>query len=255
MITVMSSDLHVVRAGRGTRLLLIHGTAADHTTWQIQLFSSLRDRFAMIAYDRRSDGESVEQHAADAAALLAREGGPAIVVGSSFGAVVALELLRTHPTLVRGAILIEPPMPASEELAKATAYFLSEFDRRVAAHGGPAAGEFFLRTVLGDATLERMPKAFQDRATSRWSEIRADSTAQIAYKPRYDELSAVTVPVLLLGGERSPTYFRETLDLLERSLPNVRRELVVGAGHMLHAEAPRKFAELLVQFADQLQIE
>src|SRR5207248_8255221 len=142
------------------------------------------------------------------------------------------------------AVLIEPPMAASDDLAAAPSAFLAEFDRRAAEDGGPAAGEFFLRTVLGDAAFERIPRAFAERAKATWAEIRADSAALIAYRPRYAELARVTAPIMLLGGELSAPYFRATLDALAAALPNARRELVSAAGHMLHAEAPRRFAEL-----------
>ena len=253
MIAAMSSPLHVVRAGQGPRVLFIHGSAADHTTWSIQLASPLRERFTLVAYDRRTDAATVEEHAADAAALL--DGGRTLLVGSSFGAVVALELLRTRPELCAGAVLIEPPMPASDDLAAAPSAFLAEFDRRAAEQGGPAAGEFFLRFVLGDAAFARIPRAFQDRSKQKWAEIRADSGALLAYRPRYPELAAVEVPVLLVGGDRSASYFRATLDALHAALPHARLEIVEGAGHMLHAEAPRKFGDLLVAFAAEIKIE
>jgi pimeloyl-ACP methyl ester carboxylesterase len=247
------SSLHVVRVGQGPRVLFIHGSAADHTSWSIQLASPLRERFTLVAYDRRADHTTVEQHAADAAEVLA--GDRALVVASSFGAVVALELLRTRPELCAGAILIEPPMGSSDDVPAAPAPFLAEFDRLAAEQGGPAAGEFFLRTVLGDAAFERIPRAYQDRSKQRWAEIRTDSGALLAYRPRYAELAAIDVPVLLLGGERSASYFRPTLEALCRALPRARIEIVAAAGHMLHAEAPRRFAELLTAFADELQIE
>ena len=235
-------------------MLFIHGSAADHTTWSIQLASSqLREKFELIAYDRRADAGSVEEHAADAASLL--EGGePAILAGSSFGSVIALELMRTRPALVRGALLIEPPMAASDDLATASTAFLAEFDRRAVEQGGPAAGEFFLRFVLGDGPFERMPRAYQERAAGKWAEIRADSGALIQYKPRYRELASVTVPTLLIGGARSAPYFRATLDALLAALPRARPEIVPNAGHMLHAEAPRRYSELLIAFAVDPQI-
>jgi len=254
MIAVMSSPLHVVRAGQGPRVLFIHGSAADHMTWSIQLATpQLRERFEMTSYDRRASATSVEEHARDAAELLAA-GPPAIVAGSSFGSVIALELMRTRPELVRGALLIEPPMAASDDLAAASTSFLGEFDRIAAEQGGPAAGEFFLRFVLGDAAFERMPKAFQQRAAGKWAEIRADSGALIAYEPRYAELAHVRVPTRLLGGARSAPYFRATLDALAAALPEARIEIVPNAGHMLHAEAPRSYAEHLISFAADLGI-
>jgi pimeloyl-ACP methyl ester carboxylesterase len=244
-------------------VLLIHGSAADSTTWSIQLASPvLAQRFSLIAYDRPMLN-SVEGQAAVAESHLTKHAPQALVVGSSFGAVVALELIRTRPQL--GAVLIEPPMappkmepdglcPAGveDDAPAAPAAFLAEYDRRALEQGGPAAAEFFLRTVLGDAAFERMPRAYRDRATAKHDEIRADSAALIAYKPRYAELRAVETPVLLLGGERSAPYFRPTLEALRAHLPHARLEILAGAGHMLHAEASRRFAELLTTFADQI---
>ncbi len=245
----MSVVLHVVRAGAGPRILLIHGSAADHTTWSIQLSSGLRERFSLIAYERRAGALSVEDHAADAAQLLADE--PAVIVGSSFGAVIGLELLRSHAAVCRGAVLIEPPLAASDDVPAAPIAFLDEFDRRAAEQGGPAAAEYFLRFVLGDIAYDRIPELFQERSKSKFAQIRDDSAALIAYRPRYGELSRITAPVLLLGGQRSAPYFRTTLDALQAVLPHARLEIVPAAGHMLHAEAHRLFATLVGELAAQ----
>ncbi len=242
----MSSTLHVVSAGVGPRIFFVHGSATDGTTWSIQLASPLKDDFTLIAYTRRSSG-SVEDHAADAVELIGET--PTMIVGSSFGAVVCLEVARRRVPVVRGIVLIEPPMAADDETPAATVAFLAEFDRRVATQSGPAAAEYFLRTVLGDAMYDRIPEAFQERSKARWAEIRADSEALIRYRPRYGELSAIETPILLLGGDRSAGYFRPTLDALAKTLPHARLEIVEGAGHMLHAEARRQFADLLTSFA------
>lgn len=245
----MSSALRVVRAGVGPPLLLIHGSATDHTAWSIQLAGNLAQRFTLIDYDRR--GGSVEAEADDAASLLTER---TLVIGSSFGAVVALEVLRRHGAKVAGAVLIEPPMGNSDAAPAAPATFLDEFDRIARTHGGPAAGEMFLRMVLGDAMYARIPAAFQERSKARWAEIRADSAALIAYRPRYLELCAIKTPVQLVGGERSPGYFRPTLDALFATLPDARLEVIPGAGHMLHAEAHRRFAEVVTAFAADVRL-
>jgi pimeloyl-ACP methyl ester carboxylesterase len=248
----MAVPLHVVRAGPsdGPPVVLIHGSAADHTTWTIQLASSLRDRFALIAYDRRDDVITVEEHADDAAGLVADR--PVIAVGSSFGAVIALDLARRYPDRVSGLVLCEPPLAASDAAPAAPEGFHARFDQIVATEGGEAAAEFFLRAVLGDATYDRMPRAFQDRSKALWRAIRADSRALDAYRPRYAELADVTVPALLLGGDRSAPYFRPTLEALRDALGAARLETLAGAGHMMHAEAARTFNARIAAFADEL---
>lgn len=250
----MSCRLHVVRAGEGPRLLLIHGSAADHTTWSIQLARGLKERFALIAYERRATATTIEEHADDAVSVLGDDLAPVVVVGSSFGAVVALDVLRRYPERCAGAVLIEPPMAPSDDQPAAPTIFLAEFDRVLASEGGHAAGALFLRTVLGDEAYARIPVAFLERSTAKWAQIRADSIALLAYRPRYAELSAITAPVQLLGGERSAAYFRPTLDALAAALPGARLEIVPAAGHMLHAEAHRTFAEVLVRFASEIGV-
>ncbi len=227
--------------------------------------SPLRDRFALWAYDRRGSGKSpaaphtppsIEEHAADAAELArqaAQEGGDAAgkvwMAGSSFGAVVTLEVMRSYPELLHGALLIEPPLGPSDAQHPPGRAFVEELEAIAAASGGEAAAERFLRTVLGEPAFERIPRAFRARSMSMWPQIHADSLALAAYRPRYLELARVSVPVMLVGGERSAPYFRPTLDALAEVLPHARRETVKGAGHMLHAEAPRRFTELMMELS------
>jgi pimeloyl-ACP methyl ester carboxylesterase len=259
--------LHVVRAGHGPRAVLVHGSATDHTTWSIQLASPLRERFELVAYDRRS-ATSIAAQVADLAQVIGDA--PALVIGSSFGAIIALELARSRLAPCAGLVLIEPPMAPTDApqdivataraaiggepwpAPPATVGFLDQFDRVVAEAGGPAAATFFLRTVLGEAAFAKIPRAFLERSTAKWAEIRADCLALAVYQPRYPELAGLDLPVRLVGGERSAPYFRVTLDALAAALPNARIEIVPRAGHMLHAEAPSRFAELVTRFADEL---
>jgi pimeloyl-ACP methyl ester carboxylesterase len=253
--------MNVVVRGEGPPLLLVHGSAADSSTWTIQL-AALRAHAKMITWDRRGHHRSplpagvaffsVEQHADDAASLIETQAQQkAVVCGSSFGAVVALELCRRRPDLVRGAVLLEPPLRPTDEQRGVPEDFLSEFDRLEKESGGPAAAEFFLRTVLGDAAFEKMPRPFQERSLALWLQIRQDSAALEAYRVRYPELAGLPTPMLLLGGERSAPFYGITLRALHRALPNATLEVLTGAGHMLHAEAHRRFNERLRTFMAQ----
>jgi pimeloyl-ACP methyl ester carboxylesterase len=146
-------------------------------------------------------------------------------------------------------VLIEPPMAASDLVPPIPQGFLQHYDDLAATQGGPQAAEFFLRTVLGDAAYEKMPRMFQERSKAQYAAIRTDSEALGRYRPRYELLRGCMVPTLLLGGERSAPYFRPTLQALAEVLPDAQLVEVPSAGHMLHAEASRKFAELVTSFA------
>ena len=259
----MFAPLHVVRAGQGPTVVLVHGSATDHATWTIQIASALTERVRLVAYDRRGIGRSpalagpptVEAHADDLAALIAveaaGEGGACTLVGSSFGAAVVLELCRRFPGRARAAVLIEPPLAPADDVPAVPVGFLPALDAIAAEQGPEAAAERFLRTVLGDAAFDRLPRAFAARSMAQWPQIRADSEALAAYRVRYDELGAIATPIRLLGGERSAAYFRPTLEALARALPRARLERIAGGGHMLHAEAPRGFhAQLLAAVDD-----
>jgi pimeloyl-ACP methyl ester carboxylesterase len=246
----MSSPLHAVTAGRGPRVVLVHGSAADHTTWTIQLANAqLRESLELVAIDRRADATTVEEHAADLADFVEAGPQPVTLVGSSFGAVCCLELARRRPELVRGAILCEPPLPPNDDGPLGSVDFVAQLDARAAVEGPEAAAEQFLRTVLGDAAYERMPRMYQNRSKAMWTSIRSDCLALNAYKVRYPSLRDVNVPFLLLGGDRSAPYFRPTLEALGAHLPHARLETLTGAGHMMHADAHRSFAEKLLAFA------
>ena len=96
--------------GTGDPLLLIMGTAADHTTWAAQV-EAYRHHYTVITYDARGTGRSthppdVGQYsmrilADDAAALCDSLGVErAHVSGLSLGSATAQELAINHPGLV-----------------------------------------------------------------------------------------------------------------------------------------------------------
>ena len=96
--------------GTGDPLLLIMGTAADHTTWAAQV-EAYRHHYTVITYDARGTGQSTHPPdvndysmrilADDAAALCDSLGVErAHVSGLSLGSATAQELAINHPGLV-----------------------------------------------------------------------------------------------------------------------------------------------------------
>ena len=86
-----------LRTGDGPPLVLVHGTADDHTLWS-SLLPTLAERFTVYAVDRRgrgdsgdADGYAVEREFEDVAAVIDSIGEPVNLLGHSYGACLALE--------------------------------------------------------------------------------------------------------------------------------------------------------------------
>ncbi|WP_378729691.1 alpha/beta fold hydrolase [Nocardia brasiliensis] len=118
-LEVPGATLHYEIRGGGPLLLLIPGANGDTDVFDA-LAERLADRYTVVAYDRRGFARSplaepcedrLATDAADAAALLTHLADrPAHVLGSSSGAIVALELLSKHPELVQTLVAHEPPL-------------------------------------------------------------------------------------------------------------------------------------------------
>ena len=108
------SQLAYWEAGAGVPVVFIHGVATPGELWAADL-AELATDFRLIVYNRRGYGPSSasprrwDGHAADTAALLeALHAAPAVLVGYSGGAIIALDLALQRPDLVAGIIVLDP---------------------------------------------------------------------------------------------------------------------------------------------------
>src|SRR5215204_3826473 len=108
------------RYGEGSPLVLVHGTAADHSRWR-PVLPALEERFTVDAVDRRgrggsgvSDDYAVAREFEDVAAIVDSFGEPVNLLGHSYGGLVALEaaLLTLN---VRRLVLYDPGIEVGEE--------------------------------------------------------------------------------------------------------------------------------------------
>ena len=106
-------DIYYEIEGEGTRVLVISGTGGDLRR-QPNLASVLSDRFTTLSYDQRGLGQtsipdgpySMAGYAQDAAALLDAVGWDrCMVMGTSFGGMVAQEFAVTFPERVEKLVL------------------------------------------------------------------------------------------------------------------------------------------------------
>ena len=123
MAQVNGHSLYYSCGGTGQSVLFLAGLGGDHTLWPIA--DRLRSRANACTYDRYGDGSSSElrapttvvDDAADLHVLLdeLNVAQPVILVGHSYGGLLAYYAARTYPEDVAGLVLIDPSHPQQAE--------------------------------------------------------------------------------------------------------------------------------------------
>lgn len=259
MPTTRANDttLYYERTGQGPAILFVHGMCGDAEVWadQARRFS---DRYTCVRYDRRGHTRSARGdaaisdalHADDAAALIeALDLAPCLIVGSSGGAAIAVDVALRHGSLLRGAVFSEPPLfcldrPAGEAFAAELAPRLEE----AMASGGPgAAVDAFFSLVcpgLWSVIDERRRDRYRANAEIGLSDLRSPSLDVTAA-----DLSAVAVPALVLAGTTSHPALLSVTHRLAAALPDTRLVELEACGHVTYAERPDDFAHAVSVFA------
>lgn len=269
-LSVSGTTLEYIERGRGTPLLLVHGTLEDYRSWTFQLDAFAEHR-RVIAYSRRyhfpnpvrgdETDYSPSLHARDLAALVtALDAAPAIIVGSSYGAYLALFLARDFPTLVRALVLAEPPiMPWLTHVPDGT-YSAQTFYERVwkPARDAFAQGDVetalraFVDGVNAPGTFARLNPRTRALLLENAPALRVETQSPHYFEALSDDdVRRIRVPTLLLGGEFSPSHFALILDRLQKNLAVVRRAQIPKAGHAVNLGNPTAYNQTVLAFLDQ----
>src|SRR4051794_10617336 len=219
----------------------------------------LAGAFRVVVYDRptyrsQTPLRGAEAMAAEIADLLAVAGSverPLLVVGHSSGAVVVLEAALRRP--FAGLLLYEPPVAVDrpiggEALLRARAA-LDRGDPHEAmlihARDIVGAGRF---GVLVFRYLPFVGRMLIEHAAGQI----ADDEALESLGVGVDRYAAIDVPVLLLGGERSPAQLRTALGALAAVLPRAEVVVLPRQGHVATVRAPAQVAAVIADFAGRV---
>jgi pimeloyl-ACP methyl ester carboxylesterase len=250
-------DLYYQEAGQGVPILLIPPAGATASTWG-PLTEELARIGRVISYDRRgyarTGGEPVRliaTHTADAATILEPlQAAPAVVVGTSGGATIAVDLAVRRPDLVQAVIAHEAAWRASRHLPNTS---------QLAATA--KIGWQTLRGRYSDAveTLLRAAYSYRDGGTAwdafpeEWRRIARENARpalldfrnSIGNYPSAADLANVTVPVVCSYGARSPDSIIRLTRSLAAAIPTATTHEIEGAGHAAPFDTTSNFVQLI----------
>ena len=278
ILTVNGVDLEFSEAGDLHPIVLIHGSAADRTSWD-GVIPLLAMNHRVIAYSRRYHAPnekivpghdySMQEHVEDLISLVDQlDLDNPVVVGHSYGAFVALVAAMQNPDRFDRMVLIEPPViplliddpPRPSQLAQlfikspTAALTVLKFGvmtatraQRAAKHGDlEAAVQIFGKGVLGRDRFDQL-------TAEQWAAILDNYTLAeftgSGFPPlNRDEVAAVHTPAMLVNGSASVKLFSVLSDTLAEVLPDVERAVVAGASHHVPVDSPHLLAERILDF-------
>ena len=247
-------------------LVLLHGTRRTRTMWRLQL-DSLAGAFRVIAVDLPGHGALADvpfrlTDASDFVAAVIDEiaGGRAIVVGSSMGGYVAMDLVARRPERVAGLVLAnataEPRTVARRAPRTVGSYLVVAAGELL--HGTPGQGAGGKGGPAGEpgpgatAAPGGTASSGNGPATNGWL-FKGGARALVAalrmsFIPR---LAAYPGPTLLLNGEDDGLFRRGERAFLAAATDG-RLVVIPGTGHLVNEEQPVAFNAAVRRFAAEV---
>ena len=261
--------------GRGPALLLLHGhmeSAQSH----IQLAEALAASFTVYLPDRRGRGlsgpygkdYSIQKDVEDMDALLTKTGSH-YIFGVSSGGIIWLQAALSLSSIYKAAIY-EPPLLINGSPPIA---WLTRFDKEMAQ--GKVASALITAmkgTQMGPPIFNVIPHRLLELLTNMAMKnedkkakdydvtmrmlaptLHYDFQLVVEMAEKLESFKAIQAEVLLLGGSKSPAYFKVALDTLEKVLPHVTRIEFPGLGHggsgnTNRGGKPERLAQELLKF-------
>ena len=262
--------------------IFIHGSACRTDVWHYQMTDLAGRR--LLFCDLRGHGRSrkkgkadfsVARLAEDLEAVIRKAGfEEVILVGHSFGGMVALQLCRTRPkllhSLIKGLVLVNTThRPPVETIAGAAALIrIERLTRRpldgLRAHGSrvdllrkitrPSHLFFWGVYLLGfgrKASARQIDFTYQMLAQTP-SDVIFDLLRAYRDYDVTDNLCDISVPALVVSGTCDRITIPEASEYLAEKMPNAELRLFEGCGHMTMFERYEELNSMLEGFMEDV---
>lgn len=243
-------------------LVLVHGGAQNAHTWDTVALALDRP---LVAVDLPGHGHSDWREdrrywPADNAEELAQvlpglAPAPRLVVGMSLGGLTSIALAARHPELAPRLVLVDVTPGVDRDKAAPIAAFVAgpeqfaSFDEileRTIAFNPTRTESSLRRGILHNAREN-------DDGTWTWRYDRwrlGEGEDMPDFRALWDDVSKLTMPLMLVLGADSGVVGEEDVAELRRRQPDVRVEVVEGAGHSVQGDRPVELARLIESFLD-----
>jgi pimeloyl-ACP methyl ester carboxylesterase len=256
----------------GIPVVLFHGTAAWSELWRRTIDAVAASGFRVIALDLPPFGFSDrpgtytwQDQAARIDEVLGRfKAEPAIIVGHSFGAGAATELVMRYPARARALVLVDAALGLTAEPSDPPLVLQPKWIREILVSltvTNPIATKTLLQTLIAKkeralpeyVEILQRPTTLRD-STSDYADwlyyfVGADRTAASADRGGYAQLKA---PVAILWGDQDTVTPVDQARDLQTLLPQASLTLLPGLGHIPQIEDPALFNDALLKALGKL---
>jgi pimeloyl-ACP methyl ester carboxylesterase len=279
-IAANGAGFHLVRAGRGQPLLLLHGWPEFWLTWE-PVMARLADRFTLIVPDLRGFGDSdkpdgaygPDGHAADMLALMDRLGIARFgVVGHDVGGAVMQPLARRAPDRLSGLFFFDfvypgigPRMAAPDRLNQIWYQSFHQMEMAPKLVGASRdscrlyISHFLKSWAHRKHAFDDVLDAFTDNffkdgnLAGGFAHYRASHDGRIAMmKGEAPRLPPITVPTCVRWAERDPLFPYEWTDRLGETFSALDLAMFPDVGHFPHREDPDRVAAEIAAFFQRI---
>jgi pimeloyl-ACP methyl ester carboxylesterase len=257
--TVDAGDaaLYFEETGAGVPVVFLHGFGLDLRMWDEQV-DALAGRRRVIRYDLRGFGRSTPgtqpyRHADDLRAVLDHLViDRAFLIGLSLGGGAIVNAAVMYPERVLGLVAVDPSL-GGFTWSTAQMSAMKNIQARAGDAGIEAARARWLslpifRTLASNPAADARFRAIVGDY-SGWHWQNTDRGLPLT-PPAIDRLQEIAAPTLVLVGERDTQDFQQIATTLERGIPNARKIILPGVGHMANMEAPDVFNAAIIAFLD-----
>ncbi|MFF9817222.1 alpha/beta fold hydrolase [Streptomyces sp. NPDC014006] len=250
-------------AGSGPPLVLLHGGFLDHRMWHAQILA-LAARYRVLAPDARGHGASSNatgpfRQADDVAALLrGLDTGPAVLIGLSMGAGIAVDTALEHPDLVRALVVTGAGTSEPDFQDPWSTASLADWTRALAAGDIEAWLEATLRWAAGPhRTLDQVDpdvvRRLRDMQLGTITKHTADETDwRVPVTDTWKRAAGIEVPVLAIHGGLDADDHLRMADRLVATVRDGRAATVDGTAHYPNMERPEAYLAPLTGFLRSL---